>query len=120
MIEFIDFQSPKVVGMRIKGKISKDGIERILALVKEKMEKTEERLHIYVELEEWSGISLTALVEDIKFAVPNLRKFAKKAVVTDKSWVATLGEFGDKFFPSIEFIAFAFDEKENALDWIQS
>ena len=103
--------------MRIKAKISKDGIVRILALVKEKMEKTEERLHIYVELEEWSGISL---VEDIKFAVPNLRKFAKKAVVTDKSWVATLGEIGNKFFPSIEFKTFTLEEKKNALDWIQS
>jgi hypothetical protein len=118
MIELIDIQSPIVVGMKIKGKISKDGIGQVLALVKEKMENTDERLHIYVELEAWSGISLAAFVEDVKFAIPNLRKFAKKAVVTDKSWVATLGEIGDKFFPSIEFKTFTFEEKKDALRWI--
>ena len=59
--------------MKITGKISKDDAERVIGVVKEKMEKTEECFHFYVELKKWSGISLAALVEDMKSAIPNMR-----------------------------------------------
>ena len=67
-----------------------------------------------------TGLSLTSLTEDLKFAMPYLRKFAKKAMGTDKSGGVTLGEIGDIFFPSIELKAFMFDEKKDALNWIQA
>lgn len=119
MLEFIDIQFSRVVGMNITGNIIKNDIDKVIEKVKEKMEITDEPLLIYVELDMWSGIFLPALVEDMKFAIPNMRRFAKKAVVTDKSWVATLGEIGDNFFPSIEFKTFTLEEKEETLKWIQ-
>jgi hypothetical protein len=39
--------------------------------------------------------------------------------ITDMSWVATLGEIGDKFLPSMNFITFTF-EKKDTFNWIQA
>ena len=46
-----------------------------------------------------------------KFYHSKFTQICLKTVVTDKSWVASLGEIGDKFFPGIEFKTFTFDDK---------
>ncbi len=118
MIEILNIPAEHVIGIKITGKINKEDIERVIEPTSRAMEATDRRLGVYVELIDWGGISLEALFEDIKFGLPNLRRFAKKAVVTDKTWVAMLAEVG-RFFPGIEVRTFSFEEKDLALQWIQ-
>ncbi len=118
MIEILPITVDHVIGIRILGKISKEDIERIIQTVRASMDQTDKKLGVYVELVDWGGISLDALWEDLKFGLPNLSRFAKKAVVTDKTWVATLAEIG-RFFPGIEVRCYPFEEKDLALQWIQ-
>ena len=59
-------------------------------------------------------------MEDIRFAFPHLRNFEKKAVVSEKGWVEKLIDIGDKLFPSIEVRHFSFDQKDEAIKWVQS
>jgi len=119
MITLIEIPSTKTVGMKVSGKITKDGMEQVVEKVKAMMEKTDDRLNIYVELDKWEGFTLAALYEDIKFALPNMRRFAKEAIVTDKSWIANLVKVSDKLFPSIELKTYTTEEKGEALKWIQ-
>ncbi|OEU69860.1 MAG: hypothetical protein BA863_06680 [Desulfovibrio sp. S3730MH75] len=117
MIELIEIDSSKAVGFKISGKIEEKDMKLVIDTVNEKL-KYEEKLAIYVELVEFGGISLKALVEDIKFAFPNMKKFTKKAVVSDKSWHETLTEISDKLFPFIELKHFGVAEKEKAKLWV--
>jgi len=117
MIELIEIESSKAIGLRVSGKIEEEDIKLVIDAVNEKF-KYEEKLAIYVELVEFGGISMKALIEDIKFAFPNLKKFTKKAVVSDKSWHETLTEISDKLFPFIELKHFGIEEKEKAKLWV--
>nr|WP_321257416.1 STAS/SEC14 domain-containing protein [uncultured Pseudodesulfovibrio sp.] len=119
MITIIEIPSTKTVGMKVSGKITKEGMEDVIEKVKATMEKTDERLNIYVELDKWEGFTLAALYEDIKFALPNMRRFAKEAIVTDKAWISNLVKAGDRLFPSIELRTYTTEEKGEALMWIQ-
>ncbi|BDQ36448.1 hypothetical protein SYK_08080 [Pseudodesulfovibrio nedwellii] len=119
MINIIEIPSTKTVGIKISGKITKDGMEEVIKKVKTTMGKTDERLNIYVELDKWEGFTLAALYEDIKFALPNMRRFAKEAIVTDKGWITNLVKVSDKLFPSIELRTYTTEEKGEALIWIQ-
>ncbi len=111
--------SPVVVGLRIAGKIDEADMDRVIAAVSEKLDDTDERLRIYVELGDWSGISLPALFKDLRFGLPRLRRFAKKAVVTEKKWAATLADIADRLF-SIEVRAFGPEQKDEALEWVSA
>jgi hypothetical protein len=117
MIEIIDFESEKVIGVAMKGKINSGDIELVTKLAEEKFEKYE-KLSVYVEMERFEGISLEAFFKDLKFGIKNFGKFDKKAVVTDKSWIKKLGEFSDKLFSSIEIKCFSFEEKDEAVKWV--
>lgn len=117
MIEVIDLDSTKVVGTRISGKISKPDMERLIDACEQKFTQSEP-VSIYVEVESLGGISLEALVADLKFALANFKRFDKKAVVSDQQWLGKMAEFGDQLFPSLEVRHFSLEQKQAALDWI--
>lgn len=116
-MEMIDV-APKVLGLRINGKITDEDMKSMIEVCEKKME-TEDRIAIYIELEELGGISLSALLEDLKFALPNLKRFSKKAVVSEKKWHESLLKIGDKLFPSIEVRHYKPEEKEKAIEWVK-
>lgn len=117
MIELIDFQLPRVVGMRISGKIDEPELSKIFEAIKEKLEHSE-KLGIYVELESFGGISWDALIEDLKFGLPHIKRFDKKAVVSDEDWMGKMVEFADKIFSGIQIRHFTLEEKEEAKKWV--
>ena len=117
MIEILDFDSEKVVGIVMKGKIGADDIGLVSELVEKKLE-TNDKLGVYVEVESFGGISIEAFCKDMKLGIKSFGKFDKKAVVTDKSWMKGLGEVSDKLFSSIEIRCFPFDQKEDAIKWV--
>ncbi|WP_321401889.1 STAS/SEC14 domain-containing protein [Maridesulfovibrio sp.] len=117
MLELIEI-APKVLGLRIIGKIREEDMKNVISACLEKM-KTEERIAVYVEVLEMGGITFDALIEDLKFALPNLKRFSKKAVVSDSKWHEPLIKIGDKLFPSIEVRHFSPEQQEEALNWVK-
>lgn len=117
MIELLDMQSDLVVGVKIDGKIQKADIQAIEAAFAEKFERFE-RVCIYVEVANLGGITLEALLEDLKFGWSKFQRFAKKAVVSEHQWMDTLAIVGDKLFPSIEVKHFSFADKDDAIAWV--
>ncbi len=117
MIELIEI-APNVLGLKINGKITEEDMHLIIRTCENKME-SEKRIAVYVEVEEMGGITFNALVEDLKFALPNLKRFSKKAVVSDIKWHEPMIKVGDKLFPSIEVRHFDPKEKKKALEWVK-
>ena len=117
MIEIIETGSNRVIGLRISGRIEKSDMDRVVQATEEKFALAD-KLGIFVEVESFGGISFEALMEDIRFAFPNLKRFDKKAVVSDKQWHGTMARISDKLFPGIEVRHFAPEQREEALRWL--
>ena len=117
MIEIMEMTAPHAIGLKIMGKIEKEDIDRVFTLVDQKLSQVD-RLAVYVEVEKMSGISMEALIEDIKKALPNFKRYSKKAVVSSSKWHKLFSEIGDKLFPSIEVRHFEPEQKDEALAWV--
>lgn len=118
MIQLIPIPTDNVIGIRMSGKMEKADIEEITKAIEEKL-TVHDKVNIYAEIESFEGISLEALVADMTFAFPHLHDFNKKAVVSEKHWIEQLVSIGDKLFPSVEVRHFSFDQKDDALRWVQ-
>lgn len=117
MLEFIKFDAPHVIGLRIDGRIEKSDILEAIEAVKPMM-ADHDAIHIYVEMESFDGVSLEAMWEDLCFALPNLGHFKRKAVVSSEDWVETATAIGDRLFPNIKVRCFTPEEKDAAIKWI--
>ena len=119
MIELIPMASAKVVGVRVDGKIEKADIKAIEQAFADMFDQFE-KVSIYVEVANLGGITLDALIEDLKFAFSKFSRFEKKAVVSEHQWIDKWVAVGDKLFPSIQVKHFGVDEKEAAIAWINA
>ena len=119
MIQLLPMPIAKVVGVRISGKMEKADIEQVAKTIEAKL-AAHDKVSIYAEIESFEGISFEGLVADIKFALPHLHDFDKKAIVSEKRWIEHLVAIGDKLFPSAEVRHFSFDERDEALRWVQA
>ena len=117
MIELLSIPADHVIGVRIAGKLEKADIDKTAKAIEAKL-TVHDKVNIYAEITSFEGITLDALVADMKFVFPHLRDFAKKAVVSEKHWIEKLVAIGDKLFPSVEVRHFSFDQKEEALKWV--
>ena len=118
MIELVPIPATNVIGVRIVGKMEKADIDKTTQEIEKKL-TVHDKVNIYAEIESFEGITIEALVADVKFAFPHLRDFNKKAVVSEKPWIENLVAIGDKLFPSVEVRHFSFDQKDEALQWVQ-
>ena len=117
MIELIDLQSEKAVGLRMDGKIEKEDMDTIIKATEGKFGNNK-KLSFYVEVDSFDGISFEALLKDLKFGLPNIGRFAKKAVVSNIKWQETAALISNKIFPFIEVRHFSPEHKEEAKAWI--
>ena len=120
MIELISFEEPNIVGFRLDGKIDEESFDKAVAAIEEVLANNE-RIRIYAEVKSLGGMSLETFFENLKFKSQlfrQLEKFEKEAIVSDRGWIEKLVKVSDKLFPSVDVKYFGFDEKEEALAWI--
>ena len=120
MLEIIHFDSERVLGMRIGGKISDDDMKLLIETAEMKLAALGDggRLRIYVEVDSFGGIGLDALIKDLKFGLSHFRDFECKAVVSDKAWMGRMTRIFDPLFPSIELRHFSTEERAAARAWV--
>ncbi|MGD1943560.1 MAG: STAS/SEC14 domain-containing protein [Leptolyngbyaceae cyanobacterium] len=117
MIELLEMSSDRVIGVKIDGKIEKTDIQEIEQAFVAQFEQFD-KVAIYVEVANLGGITLDALIEDLKFGLSNLKRFEKKAVVSEHHWMDKLAPLGDKLFPSLAVKHFTVAEKDAAIAWV--
>ncbi|MGK7934580.1 MAG: STAS/SEC14 domain-containing protein [Xenococcaceae cyanobacterium] len=118
-IKLIPHKPDKIVGLNIDGKIESEDIDRVVKSIENRL-KQQEKLRIYAEVNNWSGISLEAFIKDLKFSLKHVRDFEKEAIVSDRQWLKSLAALGNTLFSSIEVKHFTFEDRDKALEWISS
>ena len=98
---------------------NKSDINEVIKAVEEKFLQSEQ-VSIYVEVDTFGGITLDALIADLKFALPNFKRFSKKAVITEKKWIERWIEIADPLFPSIQVRHFTHEQKAEAIAWLKT
>jgi len=119
MIEMIPTETGNVIGLIVDGKIETNDVEMISKAIEEKL-KQHQKLRVYVELKHLGGISLEALLADLKLALHHLSHFEKKAVVCEPTWFTKLAAASAKLFPQIEVKCFSWAETEQAREWAKN
>lgn len=119
MIETIPTADGRIIGFSIDGKIDEADIKRIADEIVERLE-THDRLRLYAEVKDWSGMTPKALLADLKFALSHFRDFEREAIVSDRTWLKTMAQVGDRILPSIEVKHFSWDDRAEALTWVEA
>ena len=117
-MEMVPFENQPVVGIRVKGKLTKSDIIMIEEAVDAKLDLYE-KLSVYVEIEKFSGLTWQAFWEDLKYGLPKWRRFSKKAVVSQEDWVKNLYKIAGDLVPGIKVKHFSPDEVEKAKKWVK-
>ena len=118
-IQVISHPLENVIGFKIEAKIEAQDIDYIAKLIENKLEK-EDKLRIYAEVNDWSGMSLEAFIKDLKFALKHFNDIEKEVIVSDTKWLKRLAAITDRLFSSIEVKHFSFEEKDRAWEFIGS
>ncbi|MBL1294092.1 MAG: STAS/SEC14 domain-containing protein [Thiotrichales bacterium] len=105
------------VAFSAAGRIIPEDVDVAISFINGKLLEHDE-LSLYVEVESFGGITMGALMRDIKFAIPHFNRFSKKAVITNKPWLQKVVSISDKLFPSIEIRQFESYQKFQAKTWL--
>jgi hypothetical protein len=120
VLEFVPFDSERVIGLRVSGKLTKDDIQQVVDASELKFAAMGPgaRLRVYVEVESFGGLSFEALLKDLKFGLAHLGAIERKAVVSDIVWMGRFAAIADPLFPSVHVKHFKIGDREAARAWV--
>jgi len=116
MMELIALEDDRVVGVRIDGRIHDDEMEALWDEIDARLER-HEKLRVFVELVKMGMIEPEAILEDMRRGLKHFRRFERKAVVSDATWLNRLASLLDPLFPTIELRTFTSEERDAAIAW---
>lgn len=119
MIDLINIESQNTVGLKIDGKIESKEFDALTTLLEKKMEDFPQ-VNVYVELESLGAVSPETILKDLQFVIKNKERIGKEAIVTDKKWIKKLTPVINNVFSDIEILAFSFEEKQQAKQWVKN
>ena len=118
-VRLIPYKPDHIIGLDIDGWIDAEDIDRVTELIEIRLNRGD-KLRIYAEVKNWSGMSLGAFIKDLKFSLQHLKDFEKEAIVSDRKWLEALAALSNTLFSGIEVKHFTFDEVDKALEWVGS
>ena len=85
MIERIDFDSHKVLGFKLSGKLHDEDYKSFVPLVDAAI-ATEGKVRLLAQFHDFKGWDARALWDDIKFSTSHCTKIERIALVGEKKW----------------------------------
>lgn len=120
MIEFIPSRQD-VIALKISGKMLRDDLMTVVDRVEASLEKND-KTHVYVEVEDFTGVDMTAMGEYLPRAfhmLGKLERFGRIAVVSDQRWVRWATKLESALLPKISYETFESAERARALAWVE-
>lgn len=117
MLTILDRGPGRVLGFRLKGKLTEEALERATALMEARIEE-HGKIRVLFHLVDMGGIEPGALVEDLKFGIKHLRDFERYAAVGDQSWLGPWMK-GVGFLVPGEGRVYRSDDLEEAWGWLE-
>ena len=85
MIEPLPFDSPKVLGFKMSGKLHDEDYKKFVPLVDAAI-ATQGKVRLLAQFHDFLGWDLKALWDDIKFSTTHCTKIERIALVGEKAW----------------------------------
>ncbi len=85
MIETIETGSPKVVGLKLTGKLRDEDYRQFVPTIEAVM-TAQGKIRLFVQFEDFHGWDLHAVWDDTKFAFKHYSDFDRIAMVGDRRW----------------------------------
>jgi hypothetical protein len=120
MIEYLP-STGEVIALKISGRLLREELEEIVARVEASLAKYE-KTHLFVEIEDFWGVDVTALPGYLPRAAAmlgELRRFGRIAIVSDLRWIRWATKLESALLPHISYETFTADERHRALAWVE-
>ena len=85
MIATIETGSPKMVGLKLSGKLHDEDYKRFVPMI-ESILTAEGKVRLFVQFEEFQGWDMHAAWDDFKFALKHYSDFERIVMVGDRRW----------------------------------
>lgn len=121
MISILDL-GLDVIAYSVDGKVHRADIERVFQEVDLRL-AAGGRFSVYLEVVSIPGITLPALLKDIKGAAQRidvLGRVEKAALVTDSKWIRMAVPFDDKTLKGVQIRVFNLKDRLAAQTWVRS
>ena len=121
MIKILDL-GLDVIGYSVDGKVHSADIERVFQEVDIRL-AAGGKFSVYLEVVSIPGITLPALIKDIKGAAKRidvLGRVERAALVTDSKWIRMAVPFDDKNLKGVQIRVFQLKDRLAAQAWVRS
>lgn len=121
MIEILATPS-HVAAYKLSGQLTASDYDAMISDLEGKLAQYP-RIAVVSDLTAMTGLTLEALGKDLRYLVSKLgdyQRFARAAVITDRTWLATMADTAGKFIPNTELRAFEPAEHAVALAWAEA
>ena len=121
MISILDL-GLDVIAYRVDGKVHSADIERVFQEVDARL-ASGQPFRVYAEVVSIPGITLPALLKDLKGAAKRLDtigRLERAALVTDNNWIRMAVPFDDKVMRNVHVRVFRLAQAEEARTWVRS
>ena len=111
-----------VIAYSVDGKVHSKDIERVFQEVDVRL-ASGQPFRVYAEVVSIPGITLPALLKDLKSAgkrLSSIGKLEKAALVTDNNWIRMAVPFDDKAIKGVQVRVFKLAQRDEARAWIRS
>ena len=119
MIEIMSGLPPNIVGVQASGWVRASDYESVLIPAVDSALRRNDRIRLYYELgDEFRGIELGAVFQDMRVGLNKLAHWERVAVVTDVGWIErAVSVF--RFLVHGHLRVFATSQRDAALRWIR-
>lgn len=104
------------LGIKVGSKLTKQDYEEVIPAIEQKLQEFGE-LNILIQLEEFEGMEIGALWEDLKFDVKHRNDFNRLAIVGQREWMKWMTKLSKPFFDA-EVKFFEPDQVQEAWQWL--
>lgn len=108
-----------VAAYRLSGTLMAEDLDRLISDVEARLTR-HEKIGVLVDLTGFEDITAKATVKDLRYGfskIFELKRFPREALITNKSWIATLAAVASPLVPFVEIRAFKPEEFDAALAW---
>ncbi|MFN8025165.1 MAG: STAS/SEC14 domain-containing protein [Acidimicrobiia bacterium] len=116
MIETISGLPSTVIGFRVLEQITAEDYKEVLSPVVDALIERGEDVRIVIEFPQWTGMTVSAVWEDMKMGVERFTKWKRIALVTDVDWMRHATNLFGWMTPG-DVKTFALAERDDAIAW---
>jgi hypothetical protein len=117
MIEVLPGFPDDVIGLRCAGHLTREDYETVLIPALDAAFKRHQKLHAYLQVDSFSGISPDAMWDTVKVKVGHFTQWGRVALVTDVEWISHMVQLLTFLMPW-DVRLFPLADAEKARAWI--